>query len=117
MNFIVAALLLHLDPSTNDSDCSFEYIENCLDEKVFWILVHIMHEKKWDGFFKNGTPKIFEAMDHLELMMQYQIPEIYDHIRKLDLSITTLFCQYFFTIMLYNCPKEFGKRILDLFLF
>lgn len=26
-------------------------------------------------------------MDHLELMMQYQIPEIYDHIRKLDVNI------------------------------
>lgn len=60
MNFIVAALLLHLDPSTNDSDCSFEYIENCLDEKVFWILVHIMHEKKWDGFFKNVHKKLLK---------------------------------------------------------
>jgi len=52
MNFIVAALLIHLNPE-NDKDITFdtEIIDTEFTERVFWILVHIMKEKNWDGFF------------------------------------------------------------------
>lgn len=44
---------MHLDPKDNSElSPEIEFIDNTLNENVFWILVHIMHEKKWDEFFK-----------------------------------------------------------------
>lgn len=81
MNFIVAAILIHLDPNMNSSVSEDTcIIEEQFIENSFWILVHIMKKKKIDGFFANGMPKIFQAMEKLKDKMIEEIPQIYNHI-------------------------------------
>lgn len=63
-------------------------IDKEYEENIFWILVHIMDEKKWRVLFKDGTPGIYVVMRKLEEKMKENIPEIYNHI--IDIGVSTI---------------------------
>ncbi|EGR27308.1 Rab6 GTPase activating GAPCenA, putative [Ichthyophthirius multifiliis] len=114
MNFIVISLLLNLNPQ---NDREVEIIDNSFEENVFWIFVHIMLQKNWRLLFLDGTPGIFQILDKFDIKLQQELPQIRQKIIDCGLSVYICFPQYFFTILLYNSPKNFQKRVIDLFLF
>ena len=54
----------------NDKDLKEFYVmDNEFEERVFWILVHIMKKKKWNFVFMDGTPGIFPMMERLRAQL------------------------------------------------
>lgn len=69
----------------NDLFAFEEYFENykeTYEERTFWMLVHLLHEKNWRIIFKYGTPKLLEMMKYFEKEMSIQAPEIYERISE-----------------------------------
>jgi hypothetical protein len=56
MNFIVASLLIHLNPDNDKESEDYFFMDDEFESRVFWILVHIMKEKHWELLFMDGTP-------------------------------------------------------------
>ena len=101
MNFIVAALLYCLNPD-NDKTSSklildFFFLKRfsedyCLMDdsyeiKVFWIFVHIMHEKKWRDVFKDGTPKLLKMLENFQKLVEKELPNLNRHFNELTVIL------------------------------
>lgn len=86
MNFIAGSLLMLLNPDNEKELQEVFFIDKEYEENIFWILVHIMYEKKWRVLFKDGTPGIYVMMQKLEEKMQSNIPAIYNHIIDIGVS-------------------------------
>lgn len=101
MNVVAASLLIILHPEHySDVKTSkipevisvylyhligfFERYAESYEENVFWILVHLMHEKNWRSIYKPGTPKVIEMTRYFEKMLYTQIREVHDHIISFD---------------------------------
>ena len=63
MNYIVASLLINLNPENEKEIEDVYVIDNEYEERVFWILVHIMFEKNWRSLFLDGTPGVFKMVE------------------------------------------------------
>lgn len=74
MNFIVASLLLHLNPDNEKELEEVFFINKEYEENIFWIFVHIMKEKNWRILFLDGTPGINQMVNKLESKMKEYIP-------------------------------------------
>ena len=78
--------------------CHIEYFENYeedYEENVFWILVHILHEKNWRSAFREGTPKAFEMLKFFEKELSVQNPDIYQKIADTSVSFNINLLLYF----------------------
>ena len=42
MNYIVASILIHMNPENDKEFCDYYIIDNNYEERVFWILVYIL---------------------------------------------------------------------------
>ena len=60
------------------------------EERVFWILVHILEDKKWRSVFSDGTPKLLEMIDIFDKKLEKTHPKIYNHILKNDVKLIIL---------------------------
>lgn len=47
MNFIVASLLIHMNPDNEKEIKDVYFISSQYEENIFWMFVHIMQEKNW----------------------------------------------------------------------
>jgi hypothetical protein len=65
----------------------------------------------------DGTPMIFPMMDKLKKLIIAQLPTVMEYLEECDLDMMMCFGEQLFTILLYDVPRTFAKRILDLFLF
>lgn len=83
MNFIAASLLLHMNPDNEKELQEVCFIDKDYEENIFWILVHIMKEKKWRILFLDGTPGIFLMIGNLQKKMKEYIPAILNHITEI----------------------------------
>lgn len=54
---------------------------------MFWILVHILHEKNWRSMFRDGTPKAFEMLKYFERELSIHAPEIYSKIAETNVNL------------------------------
>ncbi|EGR28686.1 hypothetical protein IMG5_170380 [Ichthyophthirius multifiliis] len=117
MNFIVASLLIHMNPE-NEKEIKDVYIINSsYEENIFWMLVSIMQNKNLRILFVKNMEGIYGYIENLENILKCKVKEVYEHIKEIGLDVFTCFNQYYFTILMYNAPKTFQKRVLDLFLF
>ena len=134
MNFVVATLLIILNPKNYESlECiSLFFIDNSLyfldsfglknisdeeyEERVFWIFIYIAYKKNWREVYKDGMVKTFDLLSFFKKKMISEIPDIYDHILDQGLDLQMCFDHAFITILLYYSPFDFSKRIIDLFL-
>ena len=66
MSFIAGNILINLDPHNDKELFEFFVIDSNYEERVFWILVHIMLEKKWRYLMLDGTPKIYPMLEKLK---------------------------------------------------
>lgn len=58
------------------------------EAKVFWIFVHIMHEKKWREVFLDRTPKLMKMLDKFKLLLKENLLDIYLHFEKHEVKKT-----------------------------
>ena len=65
----------------------------------------------------DGTPMIYQMLEKLNEKINNALPLVMEHMQKCELDMMTCFGHHFFTLFLYNVPKTFAKRLLDLFLF
>ena len=68
-----------------------EYFENYaeeVEEKAFWLLVHILHEKEWRSVYEMGTPKVIEMSKQLEKDLEVEAPEILKKIHDLKVTVS-----------------------------
>lgn len=69
------------------SDYSYGKYDEEYEEKVFWMLVYIMHERDWRSAFKLGTPKVIEMSKRLEKELELEVPEVLAKIHELNVII------------------------------
>ncbi len=69
-NYIVAVLLSNIN--------SQRY--------CFWTFVQLMNEKNWRFLYLNNTPKLLHMLEILVNRIKKNIPDLYDHFEKQDVS-------------------------------
>jgi hypothetical protein len=69
MNFVVGAMLIHLDLDRYvDTSYSFgdQFDWKALEENIFWLFVFINYGKNWREIYKDGTLKVLHLVKLLE---------------------------------------------------
>jgi len=113
MNFLVGTLIYYMHLERIEKD--YYVLDQDFESDVFWVLVHIMYEKDWRSLYADNTPKLIVLLEKLETKIQKELPKLYDVFQEHAL-IPACFSQYFLTMMFYNSPLRFAKRVLDMFL-
>jgi len=113
MNFLAATLLHHMDLEKIEKD--YNVVESNYESEVFWVLVHIMMEKGWRHVYMDGTPKLLELLRGLESRLERELPKLHSLLIN-DLCLNACFSQCYLTLLCYNSPLSFAKRVLDMFL-
>jgi len=100
INYVAAMLLLHINK----------------EELAFFTLVHIMYNCEWRGIYMEDMPKLTALLKQLSKEIKKHLPEIYSHLKKLEVDIAGLFSHIFLTIFVYRAPFDLAVKIFDLFL-
>lgn len=61
-------------------------MDDSYENKVFWIFVHIMQEKKWRDVFKDGTPKLLKMLENFQKLIDKELPKISLHFKNLNVK-------------------------------
>jgi len=86
-----------------------------------------MQKKNWRYVYMDNTPKLIELLQELERRIKKELPRLYkifDELVKRAICliincqgcIPACFSQCFLTLLFYNSPLNFSKRVLDMFL-
>lgn len=86
------------------------------EESVFWILIYINNKMNWREVYRTGMRKTLDLCQYFKKIMEVKIPSIKNKIEEYGLDIQMCFDQAFITLLLYYCPLNFSKKILDMFL-
>jgi len=113
MNFLVGTLIYYMHLERTEKD--YYILDPDFESDVFWILVHIMQEKGWRDVYKDNTPKLVELLARLEDGIKRDLPRLHQLFEE-NALIPACLSQYFLTLMFYNSPLRFAKRVLDMFL-
>lgn len=113
MNFLVGTLVYYLHLERTEKD--YNVVDMDFESDVFWILVHIMYKKDWRNLYADNTPKLVELLDKLENRIKLELPQLYDLFQEYAV-IPACFSQYYLTMMFYNSPLKFAKRVLEVFI-
>lgn len=99
MNFIVGIALLFLEP-----------------EDAFWCLVAISEKFFLAHYFDSGLVGAQTDQLCLKHLIELKIPELYYHLKKLDIDISTITLNWFMALFIDALPFETMLRIWDSFL-
>jgi len=113
MNFLVGTLIYYMHLERTEKD--YYVIDRDFESDVFWILVHILQKKGWRNLYTDNTPKLMELLGKLEVRISTDLPKLYKLFQEHAL-IPACFSQCFLTLLFYNSPLRFAKRVLDMFL-
>jgi hypothetical protein len=114
MNFLVGTLIYYMHLEKREKE--YFVIDREFEQDIFWILVHILQKKDWRSLYKDHTPKLIELLATLEERIKTELPKLYELFNEHAL-IPACFSQCFLTLLFYNSPFRFSKRVLDMFLF
>lgn len=70
----------------------------------------------WREVYRTGMRKTLDLCQYFKKIMDDKIPLIKKKIEEYGLDIQMCFDQAFITLLLYYCPLNFSKKILDMFL-
>jgi hypothetical protein len=113
MNFLAATLLHHMDLGKIEKD--YNVVECNFECEVFWVFVYIMREKDWRRVYMDGTPKLMDLLKDLDIRMKKELPKLHNLLIN-ELCLNACFSQCYLTLLCYNSPLSFAKRVLDMFL-
>jgi hypothetical protein len=98
MSFIVAAFLLFVS-----------------EEEAFWLLVALIFQHDFRGFFIQGMPKVYSFFYVGNGLLRHHESKIFQKFRSENLSISMYATQWFMTGFLSCLPIESALRIWDCF--
>lgn len=98
MSFIVASFLLFVS-----------------EEQAFWMLVSLITQHNFKGFFIQNMPKIYSCFYIGNGLLRHHIPKVFKKFRNENLSISMYATQWFMTGFLTCLPIDTCLRIWDSF--
>ncbi|CAD8166682.1 unnamed protein product [Paramecium pentaurelia] len=107
MNYIMGLLLFLLD----DSNSLFSG-----EMKAYQMFLFINIKMNWSQTYNKSMKKLKSMVQHLQFLLQQNLPDIYKIICNLDQPFIFFMDQYFFGLMSYKTPIEFSAKILDIFI-
>ena len=100
LNYVAAMLLLYIDK----------------EELAFFTLVHIMYNFEWRGIYMENMPKLAELLKILSKEIKRRLPDIYAHLKMLEVDLVGLFSHVFLTVFVYRAPFQLAVKVFDLFM-
>ena len=101
LNYVAAMLLFYIDK----------------EELAFFTLVHIMYNYNWRLLYIENMPKLNPLIKDLSTQIEKHIPDVFEHLKKMDIDMIGLFSHIFLTAFIYRTPFLLAVRIFDLFMF
>ena len=86
------------------------------EEETFWMLVAMMRNYDMAGIFKEPLTRVKRLLEVFGTLIESQLPELAEHLRKIDLHPQTYATQWFMTVYLYSFPFDVVARVWDVFL-
>ncbi|CAD5123603.1 DgyrCDS11933 [Dimorphilus gyrociliatus] len=99
MNFIAATALLLLDP-----------------HDAFWTLVAITEKCFSEDYFDSSLTGAQVDQEVLKELIAEKLPHLHNHLRRLDIDLTTITLNWFLAVFIDAVPFECQLRIWDCFL-
>lgn len=100
LNYVAAMLLLYIDK----------------EELAFFTLVYIMYNFDWRQVYADEMPKLAQLIGVFTKELKRCLPEVHDHLGKLEIDMAGLFSHIFLSIFIYYTPFHLAVRIFDLFM-
>ncbi len=100
LNYVAAMLLLYINK----------------EELAFFTLVHIMYNFEWRGVYIENMPKLTALLKTLSKEIKARLPDVYAHLKKLEIDLAGLFSHIFLTVFVYRTPFDLAVKIFDLFM-
>lgn len=98
MSFIVASFLLFVS-----------------EEEAFWMLVALITQHDFRGFFIQGMPKVYTCFYIGNGLLRHFVPRVFKKFKQENLSISMYATQWFMTGFLTCLPIDLALRIWDSF--
>lgn len=98
MSFIVACFLLFVS-----------------EEEAFWMLVALITQHDFRGFFIQGMPKVYTCFYISNGLLRHYVPKVFRRFKQENLSISMYATQWFMTGFLTCLPIDLALRIWDSF--
>lgn len=89
MNFIVASLLLH-----------------CTEEIAFWLFVSLIEDYFMRDIYQPNLPGLYKHISILDQLMQQHIPELSDHLNKINVKGEMYCSDWIFALYANVIPAE-----------
>lgn len=100
MNFIVGITLLFLEP-----------------EDSFWCLIAITEKFLLPHYFDSGLVGAQSDQLYLKHLIELKLPDLHNHLKKLDIDISTITLNWFMALFIDALPFETMLRVWDCFMF
>eukprot|EP01117_Protostelium_nocturnum_P013269 TRINITY_DN4941_c1_g1_i3.p1 TRINITY_DN4941_c1_g1~~TRINITY_DN4941_c1_g1_i3.p1 ORF type:complete len:1016 (-),score=462.63 TRINITY_DN4941_c1_g1_i3:38-3085(-) len=103
------------------SDMAAFLLMHVIEEDVFWILVELCSNSKYDlhGRFLAGFPLLKQSFWIWDRIFEENLPKLFNHFNNQDTPVLTTFyaTKWFLTVFLDAFPFKITVRLWDLFLY